>query len=406
MVNGKAEKTDWHIAMYTAVFIICLFLLPPEGLSSIVPRLYSLLYYGRFIAYLFILIMFIGDQKNNGADDCLDFFFLSIIVITCILTVIKKGSIGEWFNIYGSMTFLLMLISWLRERIPELLKTLNAYLIMIIILNLFCLIRWPGGMYVTDKTRYTQNWLFGYKSSFQYYLFPCAFITWLEYEYKRLSLSKLALIISLCIYESIVAGNAMLTVTLFCFAILAVFRLDKVVLRFNSLFYLFTIIIANIVAVFYTTLVLTSSLGSAFLLFLNKDDSLGGRASRIWPYALRSISKSPWFGYGVQDADTHRELYRMNSAIHAHNQFLELAYTGGVVLLLIFIIWLFFKFGRTNDHSIPSSKVISISMFMIFLMTTVEVFSRGIGIGFWLILFLSNYVYEIDRQYVGIIDYQ
>lgn len=402
MERSKPKGARWQFWKYLIVIGAISTLFPPEGLSILSPSIYSFIWrYVRILVSLAIIALFFLVILNHATIyKHFDYMFLVIVFYIAGITIVRGESVRLWINNYGNAIIILLLISLLRNRIPELLKCINIYLICLCSINLICILLWPDGMYISEKTRYTLNWLLGYKSSFQYYLFPCIFISWLEYEYKEIGSITFAAILALCLVESFLSGNIMLFVASMIITVVSLFNITKLTFILNPRFYFYLIIIINIGVIFFTSVLLSSGLGTAFLLYFNKGTSLGGRVTSIWPTALKRISEAPLFGNGLTSADNNRLIYGMNAAIHSHNQLLEITVIGGYVLLTLFMVWLFLKLRHINKtKDLPASRVTGFSILVIFLMVTVEVFSRNIGTGFWLILILTNYIEGIHDQF-------
>lgn len=71
--------------------------------------------------------------------------------------------------------------------------------------------------------------------------------------------------------------------------------------------------------------------------------------------------------------------------IHSHNQLMEIMFIGGLFLMAIYIIVHFFigrKLIKYRDTML--SKILSLSIFVLYMMMVVEVFTRRIAAAIWI----------------------
>ena len=139
----------------------------------------------------------------------------------------------------------------------------------------------------------------------------------------------------------------------------------------------------------------------ALLLFFGKSSGISGRVTTIWPNTIRAIIEHPVFGNGTL---TTLKRITINGgfagATHAHNQVLEFLFVGGVVMLIMFVLYNIKISHVLTDNSILwTSTAISVFLFALYLMATVEVFTTINGAAIWLIIGLALYSSELDVQF-------
>ena len=372
-------------------------LIQPEGITHLFPLLASALWvYGGRICVAFVIIMLALMRKvRYDRNDVFLFLFLSA---SFVLTIIKGESIVPWITIYCNVVLILLLLLIYRDDLPTIIDCAQTYLELLIYINLICLFLYPNGMYYSMEGRYTQNWFLGYKSSFQYYIVPAMIFGWINYEYRGAKKRFIVLTV-VCLIETILSGNAMLLVSLIILLALIIFRVQERTSLLNGRNYLVAAFAENVLMVFFTSILTSSSIGYAVLTALNKNLSLSGRASTIWPKAISYVQQHLLLGYGVLSSSKHVEMFGSTVAIHCHNQMLEILFTGGVILFTIYMLWHVLVFKHMYDNkSLKTSQILGLGCFIVLIMTSVEVFSRSPGCGIWLVLILAGRSRDVDRQ--------
>ena len=95
------------------------------------------------------------------------------------------------------------------------------------------------------------------------------------------------------------------------------------------------------------------------------------------------------------------------AAIHAHNQFLEIFFIGGIVLFIAYLVFLWILCKRLMKHrDFCSSRILSTCVLALLVMTIVEVFTRGIAAGIWCMLILCYYCGNLDELFKRREDYR
>ena len=113
------------------------------------------------------------------------------------------------------------------------------------------------------------------------------------------------------------------------------------------------------------------------------------------------ISEQWGFGYGVYKSEFYTNYFGGMGRVHAHNQLLQILLDGGVVLLIIYFIWMLYSCSVLNKNmDCRSSHIILSCSFVVYIMSAVEVFIYGTAyFGTWIMLFMCVYTEEIDNQF-------
>ncbi|MBQ1311947.1 MAG: O-antigen ligase family protein, partial [Blautia sp.] len=84
---------------------------------------------------------------------------------------------------------------------------------------------------------------------------------------------------------------------------------------------------------------------------LHKDVTLTLR-TYLWDKVLNAVKKSPWIGYGVENAKDFNDRFQGSNMhwVHSHDYYLELLMKGGIVLLVLFLILLFVVAGSIAPY--------------------------------------------------------
>lgn len=405
-MKSMIYRTKGALGMPAAVvdfilFILVSQLMKPQGISVISPSLQKILWpqFGNEIAYIFIVAAgFLALSMRRKCDQAF-LVALCFPLVSGLLTVIRGLSVFGWLRNYSSAIIALLILQICRYDLIRLIRVLRVYLEILIIINLIYIILYPTGAYEGDVYSY-YNWFLGYKSSLQCYMVPCICLEWLDSCYSKKSIRFITMLF-IGVTETILSHNAMLSMGMIILTLFIVFRLYELKPLRSGYLYIVIVILVNVIFVFFIALLGKLSIFQALLDIFNKTMTLSSRASVIWPKTLQMIADNPVFGHGVYLAKSYDRIFGKAGFSHAHNQFLQVLLDGGVFLLVIFFGWLLYvcrRLGRNKD--LRSSKIFVFFLFEILLMATVEVYIFGpTYFATWLVLYLSMYTYDIDRQY-------
>lgn len=391
-------RSSLKISKLRLFFVILIFpLVSPEGLLVLAPSFFNVMYVDiQAFVYIVIVFLFFAKKKNK-----MNIFSVSVImfsVVPFLVTLLKNGSL-----LYAYVTFIPPLMMWLLiEQYKDYLDVLvESFLIVLkfwIYTNLICMFLYPSGMYYVESNNSYMAWIFGYKSSFQYYLIPALCFSWLESRYIKTKLQMIPLFI-VCVIETFMSHNMTLVIGLLVLTPFIFVDLAKFQHVFNIRNYLIIVLVTNLLFIFMTTWLVSTKWSISLLTILGKSDTLSYRTI-IWPKTLLYIRDKILFGYGELESEVRISMYGLRGVVHAHNQLLEIVFVGGLLLLILyFAVIIIISKKMMKSLKFDSTKILSVVIFVIFLMAVVEVFMRRVGAPIWFIIFLGYYSMELHLIY-------
>lgn len=368
----------------------------PEGISEIYPQLYSIIYvYGFYFSCLiaiFLFIIAIGKRKNVSNFMIIFFVFIGFMFFS---TFLNDGPVHTCLNMWVRPITILLVFEVYRNKIIDLLHIFEWVLLILVILNLGYMLQYPQGMYVMEGTNYTNCWLLGYKSSFQYYFLPLITVTLIFRHYQNENLFfRLSLL--LVHIESILALNVMFIVVLVIFDIFFFFKLVNRVNIFNAKTYLIVIVVANVIFAFFLSVLINwRPIYYFFNNILGKNTTLFIRMN-AWSQSIQFIQEKFLAGWGYTTGTEMKKIFGF-SIIHLHNQCLMLFLQVGILGTVIFGLLMIEVVRKLNiNKEAYAAKVISLSIFCLFISVLVEIFLTGTSVCIWPVIYSGYFCKEID----------
>ena len=401
----KISKTSSTIIIHKAkvfrtmlIFVIVICLMPPQGLLAMIPVLNIVWKYliilGIFISVIWYLYRIYRSKRIGKSLIVISMYFITVIILA-----LQPGSsffscIANYLPLFSG----LLLFESEQDNIEILFSVIHSYLFVLIIINLVCLLLFPNGMYKSISiTEYELNWFLGYKSSFQFYLYPAFILSFIFLNYSKKQIIS-SLIVVLCLLEACLGKNYMLLVVLIvCIFLYYFINVDKLKI-FNPFTCIVTLIIINIglVSMYLLNIEFVNILLTKIL---NKSVTLSGRAI-IWACTLINIHKKPWFGYGTLSIEQRYQTF--HGVPHSHNQILQVLFEGGGIGLIVYLIIIFYVFVKlSKTFYLKTTKIILIAIFGLFIMGTVEILTHQQDVLIWMIFYLGCYSEKIDNQLVS-----
>lgn len=318
------------------IFFILLPHFKPEYFQVYVPIVDSLFNIGRIISGLILIfVLIVRRQRVSWQLIC---FMLSQIWLVVNSWSQNGVTNGPFLFALSNVVICLVIENYIKDAAPALIHAFVILFELLLYINLITIILYPNGI------QSHANWFLGYRNAFEItYVFAsvCAFI-WAEYsgQYVRLFLLMGCIIIS-----AILAGSATGLVIAILLPLLYYSRLYQIKAMQIK------VVIAGFLALFFGLVFLRAQnyLSSLFEI-LGRNVTLTGRIY-IWDVAIKSISKSPLFGYGMQSAETRAAMVKKAyGATSSHNFILEQLYNGGIVLLGLLILSFLHSFAELNKY--------------------------------------------------------
>lgn len=325
---------------------------------------------------MFIIVMYLSFYRTSRKEFSLKKICLLMIVYYSYLVIntYRNHGITRALTIQGIhfIGFALYLDIVLKNNPKELFKSGLNILTVLIAINCFLTLILEEGLYAT--TYFSNNYLLGYDNQNINFILPTLILVLLKNEcYKKCKMQiiityAIAWITAIRIWSAmtLVVTTLMTLVAIFCFRGGKGFFIRNIFIGeiFNFRNLLIVDIIANIVLVYFRV---QYYLG-LIIYALRRDLTLTSRTV-IWDKAISFIKQRPWFGYGREYYSYRAIKYGMPVTspvgLHAHNRFLETIYSGGIVMMIIFMGILFYAASCLNKvKNTTFAKILSFGIFI------------------------------------------
>lgn len=380
------------------LFVVLFSCIRPAGIHDLFPFLDLIIY--KFLAILcgsfvilFTLVKLIKLQVSK-----LSMILFGYLILLLFITYIKAGNVGLFVQSWFYPIVVLCLFENNKGNANFLFRSMFFILEFLVFINLIFMLLYPEGAYSTNM--YQENWFLGYKSSFQYVFFPLLFLA-LVYNYYNNEWLNLGFVQMMIHVETILAWNAMFLVVLFIFDIILLCRLLRFEHLLNVRNYVISVILINVLFVFFLFQLLTNpTLSYLFKDILGKSDSLTSRVT-MWAMAIKNIISNPIVGLGYIGSDEIAKLSGIRQG-HVHNQFLQLVLTSGIVGISIFMLYVWEVLRKiSKQYDLYLSRLVALFIWGIFLATIVEIFISPQAMCIWPLFFIGYYAKNLDRQFAN-----
>lgn len=365
--------------------IFCLLsFIRPEYLTRI-SIIKSGYYIYRIVVVISIFLLFLIKKKQLNKFSLLWVFFEIWIII---MTILNKGNIIYAFFQGLSIISIAILFQMYIDQIGSLLKNIYRVLSFFVLINFFTIIFFPNGMYTTGVTNLaTENWFLGFKNEQTPYFLTLVGIMLILSEVEKYNKKKILMLI-VVILSAIIIKSSTLIVGLFILLILALFPFIR---RNYQLFNISSYIVTSLFLFIAIPIFRLQNIFSYIIInMLNKDVNFTNRTV-IWDTTLNYIKFKPISGFGEQIPKIRNLMYNSFSVVSSHNQIMEYLYTGGILLI---IIYLFILFTIAKElYPLKSNNIIIISSSLFFALQVVfltEVFTSAAVFMIYFIVYYSK----------------
>lgn len=400
-VTFSSDADTFHMI---TLFLLIVPIMEPEGIKAISPFLGNLIwgFYTRTLTAGIISIVFLFVTIKRKRIDAPIVCILFYVVASAVISIIKLDSLDGWFSRYLCIICAAFLLAIYQPNLSRLIKVVTIYLKILIIINFVLVLLYPNGMYASNTYEYN-NWLLGYKSSLQYYVLPAIAFSWIDAVYcrKKSKITNFYIFFGLCITEAALSRNAMLLIGLSLEAICIALHMERRTKLLNGITYFISSFILNGVILFFIQIMLNMPFISNILIRLGKDITFTGRTNIVWPNAIEAIKKSPIFGYGVLTSSENIWMLGRGrlGVIHAHNHILQIILDGGFFLFAVYLVFVVIVIYRMMHYkNLQSTQILGMSIFVLLVMSTVEIFTRNSGTGVWMLFILCAMTNDLDSQ--------
>ena len=366
-IRNNAKRGDAY-SFWLYVFLIMPHL-KPVYLERI-PLWDNLFNAWRLLSFLIILIqLFLIRQKISKV--CLLLVIMEIYLF-CV-TGLRGGEMAKVLKDGFSLLSVAFLYDALDKRVKTFLSALLFSMEVLIYINLATIILYPNGLYVSFVnyllTTY-KNYFLGYYNTHSVYYIPALVAAYLYREITGKSFRAYALTVA--IFTSAIltwSGGILISLS---------------AMTAGYLFFHFTKNRKSRILTYYTCWAIHPLFFFSIILFkiqnlfrwlidgtLHKWYSLISR-QKLWDRMLDLVSRHFIIGHGVASL-LNRQIESGVNLTHAHNQFLEILYQGGLIYLILFTILVIVsgkRFYARRDTKI--AQIITIGFLGWCVHTTVE----------------------------------
>ena len=392
-IHIKLKKAQFPSAKKCLLFMIVAGLLLPQGIYAMFPSLNTI----RKVWSIAACIISIGwwILKRKKTTDRFTLLFAAFFLYIILNSIFHEISVYYALETYAQIIAIIFLADCFNDNITYLLDVISIYLLILAIINLICMLIYPNGMYISAAiTAYKYNWLFGYKGSFIFYLYPLYIISLLNLAYgRKVVQSKVSVV--LCLAEFLIGTCMSPFVTSIGILILFVCTKRKWPIALRPKLCVIGILVLNVLLV-SGSLLKFGAVQTFITSVLKKSITFSGR-DVIWATALNAVRRHLVFGYGVTSPTTRLAMYSMFQ--HAHNNLLEILYEGGVCWLAFFLLVLFILCETLNKTlQYKSTRVLCLSLLGILLMSSTDPLTHQSDVFHWMLIYLCSKGAQIDDE--------
>ena len=347
--KGKLKVNKTELVYYIAIALY----LSPGYLQTI--NAYHRLWQGICAAFsLYFIAIYIRKPKYFGGFAFASLFYISIL----FSTIINDGQVVQFLIIsLIGIGFLAMTIhAFSSDKLCD--YVLNAFIIALevfVVLNLITVVLVPEGLYRIYG--YNLNWdsnpayLLGHRNNAIEYFLPLIGLIGVKDKKSNIFLSRnFIFVFGVSIATSVLTWsvNALLCIA-FLIVSLIIFN------KRGTIVYTLPILLgmSAIASFVLINIELNPLIQNIVVNILHKTTTFSGR-TRIWGKALLSIRESLIWGHGIQD--NAYNYVRLTTVGSAHNYFLDFLYWGGVICLVISILYVLYINGiyKKGEKSIEN----------------------------------------------------
>lgn len=269
-------------------------------------------------------------------------------------TFLTDGDFTGWGSMMNTLGIVLFTYTCLVYNEKSFYKGASIVLGTYVIINLFSVILFPGGLYETSD--YSLNFFLSYRTAwFPVYLFASVVVMMYCVEYTSKASKIWAITVMLSLFVSMIL---VWTATgLFCFGLAAIVYFFCKIFRRGKPFSIFWVIIAEMI-VFVMLVITRQQERFSFILVdvLKKDLTLTER-TRIWDNAIVSISQHPLLGIGGVADEIKQEMLGYG-VTHAHNFYLNTVFQYGLIGIIFQLLPMLYPFMKIRSKNSNSGLIV------------------------------------------------
>lgn len=302
----------------------------------------GLKYVYRILQVLSLTYMIAAMVKKKITDHHLIFLFGLYYFVLAFSTLINSGDFAEVLKEFLTTCLVVFWMHLMTRRNSQTCVCLLMHVFeFLIYVNLITVLLYPTGLYksvdAVVSARY--GWFLGHQSLFSMYAGPaiCIAAIYMSNSKEKKSVFRGICLISACVIQTTILGSAN---NIICILVIASGTLIMTVAKQKrfpyKIFYFTLAVLIFVIAVFQNT----SFMEPFVVNYLHRSMTFTDRTF-IWTRTLDCIKDNWLLGCGLQSSST---IFKQIGGAHAHNQYLQCMYLGGIVLLFIFLLICFKSF--------------------------------------------------------------
>lgn len=371
-VNGKNN--------ILLIIVYCALIFPFIGTNFISNAETFLKIYRCMSAIIITFLTF--NKKLSIKFDSVTGIFLSYSIYQIIISMLNGTlSTGILFSIY----FQLISLIFLQNKILE--NDYNFIYALCLLYNIILLLNIPSLIEQLQFTAYNRNFLIGGKNALAVFCIPSIYYNYLSMMLKNRKINLKGMIfIVIAIFTPLIGGSSTGFIASVIVIICVVFR--KVNIKINVLYFVY---VGVLLIMLNANLLNNIPIINSFITeTLNKDLTFTGRTF-IWNKSLFFI-KNNFLGYG---RGNNLLLNYFNGINECHNIFLQVLLDGGIISLILFLLY-FFKCQIFKGNFDKNSKIIiNVSKLTIFSLMIIGLTESIIyKLDLWWILLITSCLYK------------
>lgn len=378
---------------------ICLYalwipFLKPSYLSE-VPQLDMFFDIWKVVAALWVLALCFMKGKISKM-----LAFIMAYQVISILITIARGS-GDFRNLFmyhvPALCMCMLIELCINVNFHLSLSVLQRLFEILLTLNLITILQYPNGM--PNSAGAYCLWLLGYKNYQIITVLPAVTLSLLyscgDFKKKIGGLTLRTcyiIIISMltCYYNTSTTS----LIAMACFVVFLLFPWKP-----DWIFNIYNYIVATC-ALFFGLVIfqVQQYMGEIIEKVFHKSATFTGRVL-LWERYIELIWEHVIFGHGNTSVQERAAETSISWSVHAHNQFLEILYEGGIVLFLLFvIIIMIFSKRLFQCRSSQGGKYLGFSIMVLFILFQTEVYAQTPLV--FMLFVLAYYMPELEAQFV------
>ncbi len=384
MLNRVTDRLDevlkgWDLAHLIfsnplLVALITALLSKPALVGDLFPKLSTVYNLLALVCCVLILFMAIAARKAS-------LMLLAVLALQgflAIVTVINGGSTGEmiWLLFKVASIYLFIEIG-VKVSAKNLALGMAILFTAYLVINLFTVLIFPSGIYYSSKETLNPCYFLGHRNmNFKFLLPGLMMLALYEVSKKgKIGLLSLAYYAGMFLNSILVWSASSLVACASIPVLLAIFLKMRELRKRGGLV---SLLVGALGTLAVPILRLQNLFSFIIVNILHKDLSLTAR-TKVWDSAISTISKAPVFGYGVERDDVMLTRFD-GKVISAHNYFLDTAYYGGFVSLILLVISTCLVDKGLRNGSKWASAVIATCLAAAFVLGIAEPYGTGLAL--------------------------